>query len=624
MIAADCHSPGAKSFEKNEASAPPRTGLPKWANPALLMLATLLVWGHTLSYQFVWDDTQFIVELKSIRSLKNVPEMFYRLDAQSSLPQGFVLFRPLRTLHYALLYWAAGQPEPQPRIYHLANVLWHGVAAILFYLVLCLLFERDRLKAELHTVASSCTVPPQALGFLLALGFAVQPVVSEVVCWAKSLDDIMATVFTLAATRSLLKWDGRNNHYRWALLYFLLAVYTKESAVPFALAAFLIFLGLKNFSFQDAFKRTMGFLAIALIFVVHRHFVIGRTSQTSPISGTHTQTLVDMLPVVPKYLRLLCGVPPFCIDYTYLPGHNPVFSAPVILGALMLLAFAGLAAWTWRRNDLRLISFGILWVALFLLPVSNLIPMMQYMAERFLYLPLIGWLLALGALLCRLPHSRLAIAIPAVLALIWAPVAWQRSCIWKDPLTLFVRTCQENPHARRAEENAVYAVFDLPQIRELFQLDQSHHQLEVRAGISAEKAERALATLNESRRLFPTDENILIATGIAQAVSGRPTEAIPLFESVTRISPTNVQAWSNLGLACLDAGQMDKAREALERALVLEPTRILALRSAARLYWQIQEFPNALKILEKLHELEPQNPEHERWILEAKQKIAAN
>src|SRR5688500_4515250 len=94
---------------------------------ALIVAAVLLVWGHTISFQFVWDDKYFIEELQSIRSISQVPRMFYALDAQSSYPQGFVLFRPLRTLHYGILFALGGGGVPKPWLFHVANVLWHAV-----------------------------------------------------------------------------------------------------------------------------------------------------------------------------------------------------------------------------------------------------------------------------------------------------------------------------------------------------------------------------------------------------------------------------------------------------------------------------------------------------------------
>ena len=102
----------------------------RWWPGALLVVLVLLVWGQSVSFQFVWDDKFFIEDLQSIRSLRSVPEMFYSLDAQSSYPQGFVLFRPLRTLHYAVLFTLGGGGAPKPWLFHLANIAWHAAASV--------------------------------------------------------------------------------------------------------------------------------------------------------------------------------------------------------------------------------------------------------------------------------------------------------------------------------------------------------------------------------------------------------------------------------------------------------------------------------------------------------------
>jgi len=78
----------------------------RWGCGLLIWFVTFLVWGHTLSFDFAWDDKQFVVENSSILSLTNIPRMFYSLEAQSSFPEGFVLFRPLRTAVYALLFFS--------------------------------------------------------------------------------------------------------------------------------------------------------------------------------------------------------------------------------------------------------------------------------------------------------------------------------------------------------------------------------------------------------------------------------------------------------------------------------------------------------------------------------------
>src|SRR6266545_6171999 len=419
-----------------------------WFPYLLIGLITLLVWGQTIRFDFVWDDHLFITKNKSIRSLKNIPEMFYSSDAQAS--EAAEVFRPLRTAHFAILNAITGKALPQPWISHLANVLWHTVAAMLLFSVARLLWERQ------PGVVSTST---RVMALLVSIGFAVHPVTSEVVCWAKSLDDIMAAVFVLAATRSLLKW--KEDGYFLALICFLLAVYSKESAVPFALLVFFIAYGFLTLRLRWSMALTAPFVLIAMVYTVHRHLVLGHSSQGAPLSGSYGQTLIDMFPVVTKYARLLWGVPPFCIDYSYWQGDLRFISGEVLVGAILLLVYVGITVWSLQRQAYWLAGFGLLWIGVFLIPVSNLVPMMQYMAERFLYLPLLGFLLALGALLLDASRSARASrpepalrpyllnTLAGITVLIWAALSWNRSGIWRDRLTLFVRSSLEHPRSRR-------------------------------------------------------------------------------------------------------------------------------------------------------------------------------
>ena len=98
------------------------------------------------------------------------------------------------------------------------------------------------------------------------------------------------------------------------------------------------------------------------------------------------------------YLRLAVGMPPFCADYDYLPTGHGWMSGPVLFGGLLVAVVIGAAFGLLRRSRWSLPVFGLTWAAVFMLPVSNLVPTMQYMAERFLYLPLLGGLMAVAAL----------------------------------------------------------------------------------------------------------------------------------------------------------------------------------------------------------------------------------
>ncbi|MEI9961418.1 MAG: tetratricopeptide repeat protein [Limisphaerales bacterium] len=586
----------------------------RWTPFLLLGIATLLIWGQTVTFSFVWDDDFFIRDLQSVRSLRNIPEMFYRLDAQATLPDEFKVFRPLRTAHYALLHFLGGKEIPQPWIYHLANVLWHGATAMMLFAALKLLLSRlcKNISAAEVLVWS----------FWIALAFAIHPVVSEVVCWAKSLDDILATFFTLAALRELLL-PVENMSARWrSLLFFALAVYSKESAVPFAIIPLVIGHRMFQLPWKQNFIRMAGFPVVAAIYAIHRHLVIGQSSQTAPISGTYTQTLVDMLPVVPEYFRLLFGIPPFCIDYSYLSGGYRLCSLDVLTGAILLLVLLAAGFLAWRRPDFRLAGFGLLWTGLFLLPVSNLLPMMQYMAERFLYLPLIGWLMAFAAILINLSRQKIVTLFSFAILLLWAITAWNRSWIWRDPVTLFVRSSQEGPKTRRVENNAVAAIMHLPNVERLFAYDEKNNKLQVQPFTGTTIDSSVLETLAQAHKLFPANHVILSAYGITLATAGQPQTALPFFEQATKLQPDNLDYRLNLARAALDAGQTNIAAIALEQAAALQPDNPGLLQLRFKFYWQTENYAAARETMLRLNQMQP-SEDHAYWLAEVEKKLKA-
>jgi protein O-mannosyl-transferase len=601
------------AIDTSTAAAPPR----RWPY-ILIVAAVLIVWGHTVGFSFVWDDKFFIEDLQSIRSISKTPSMFYSLAAQSSYPEGFVLFRPLRTFHYAVLV-AIGGGTPKPALFHLINVLWHCAATILLYKVLLLAFTRyrDRVRRDLD----QSSIDWAAL--VGALAFAIHPVASEVVCWAKSLDDIMATAFLLGSSLLLLRWQQREMRTYWqAAACFALAVYSKESAVPFA--AFAVFLlysqGVKEW--RKLARLSLPFFAIAAVFVVHRHLVIGRTSQAAPLSGTYLQTLIDTFTAGPIYARLLAGIPPFCIDYSFMKGGHAFTSPPVLAGFGLLVALVVGACLAFRKRTV-IIGAGFAWVLLFLLPVSNLIPMMQYCAERFLYTPMIGWSAALAGvfLLCANRKAAYVLA-PGVLAA-WALLAWSRSWIWSDPLTLFVRTHLEGHASQRVSDNAVAAAFNLPHIRAVFVRTQDAGQppqLSLRPAAELQQADwpGVERSLEQLRGMFTNELVVATALGIAKVHQGKMADAIPLFEEVAQHQPNEARGWNNLARACADAGQWAKAENALQRSLSIASNSIPTLEQLAQAQWNQQNYTAAKDTYLRLQTLDPRNTNYAAQLERAK------
>jgi tetratricopeptide (TPR) repeat protein len=329
-----------------------------------------------------------------------------------------------------------------------------------------------------------------------------------------------------------------------------------------------------------------------------------------------------MLPVVPKYLRLLLGAPPFFIDYTYMRGGYSLVSAEVLVGLGLLLALVAAAVLAWRGRQTALFGFGLLWMGLFLLPVSNLLPMMQYMAERFLYLPLVGWLIVLVAGGLALRRSRVPSLVSVLVVLLWAGVAWNRSWIWQDDLTLFVRSAQEGPHTPRVQDNAVAALLKLPNVQAVFSYDRKANLLSFRNTADAAARESALRTFETAQQIFPDDPVVLSCLGISLATCGHPAKALPYLERASALSPGNVAYALNCARAGLDATEFSIARSALDKASSLAPDDVAVLQLRFKYCWLRENYPAAREAILRLNQLAPSD-ETARRLAAVEEKLRA-
>jgi tetratricopeptide (TPR) repeat protein len=119
------------------------------------------------------------------------------------------------------------------------------------------------------------------------------------------------------------------------------------------------------------------------------------------------------------------------------------------LPGLLFLA-AGLAALLWARR----FAFAAALFLIPLLPVLNLVPIGEVLAERFLYLPVAGVGLAFGLLIQRLAKGRalhVVLGLGAVLLLLFGVLTVKQVEVWTDHFALWshgVAADPEDPQAR--------------------------------------------------------------------------------------------------------------------------------------------------------------------------------
>jgi tetratricopeptide (TPR) repeat protein len=145
-----------------------------------------------------------------------------------------------------------------------------------------------------------------------------------------------------------------------------------------------------------------------------------------------------------RYLGILVWPHPLCVDRIVAPVGSALDPRFLAGAALAVAVLAG--AWSLRRRRPPL-AFGLGWAALAYAPVSNLSPLFNPMAERYLYAILFGFSLAAASLMARAPGRGPALALAcAVLAGLTA----LRLVDWRDDATLWTATLRAEPRSARA------------------------------------------------------------------------------------------------------------------------------------------------------------------------------
>ena len=106
----------------------------------------------------------------------------------------------------------------------------------------------------------------------------------------------------------------------------------------------------------------------------------------------------------------------------------------------------------------------------------------------------------------------------------------------------------------------------------------------------------------------PDDPRLLMNLGMALAMAGRESEALPVLQRAIERDPSLVPAHLFLGSSYLALGEPQKAIAPLERALAAQPASIEHRRLVASAYVAVGRHADALAHLRRVTELAPSEP----------------
>ncbi len=423
-----------------------RLGAFLWLLPVLL---AGVLYVNTLEHGFVFDDTGVILLNPNIHSPTGIAGLFGLRGSPPSL-------RPITRATYVLDYalsWGG------PLSFHLTNLLLHMLVTGVVY-----------------ALVREVTKSPK-MGLLAALLFASHPVHTGAVAYIQGRRDVLMSVFYLPACLLFARYH--RSRQRWWIVcvcvLFVLAFFAKEMAVtlPAALLAYDVSRRADESSMCKGGWRRWGYALkesldrsaylYAPLTILALAFVYYATSIRPPqhlgvLYGGGVFVHIEYASrILLTHLRLLVFPLKLLADYS--PNTIPVFTSAFngfgilsLAGALVFLG--GMLTFSWHRPG---VGFWLLWILLTLLPVLQIVPHPEPLAEHYLYLPSVGFcaLVALGFdKLAKVAKLRTwAYGLVLLLVAGYSLRTVIRNSVWQSELTLWRDTVKQAPDNARAHYN---------------------------------------------------------------------------------------------------------------------------------------------------------------------------
>jgi tetratricopeptide (TPR) repeat protein len=346
--------------------------------------------------------------------------------------------------------------------YHLLNLLLHLGSGVLLY----------------HILTQAAKEETRHVPFWTSLLFLVHPIQTETVTYISGRASGLMAFFYLLALLLYVESAARKRErlpHRYyvfgAIVSFGLALGSKETAATFPLALLLWDALIRRLD-ATALRKT--FLSDHLPFWIVLLAVAG-WAWWHPRYSELAQYSLEIRPLWDNLLSelhaliyaLLLFICPWNQNFDHdLPVLRSLFQWPMPLDLLVLVGTAAVALTACRRFPL--VTFGIGWFFLQLLPTS-LIPRVDLLSERNLYLPSIGILLAfvvlssqLAGWLAEILHrpklvrlGAVSLAVALVLALCF--MTFQRNALYRDPVLLWSDAVEKSPQKARPHNNLGHA-----------------------------------------------------------------------------------------------------------------------------------------------------------------------
>jgi tetratricopeptide (TPR) repeat protein len=508
----------------------------------LLALIVITVFSPTLKAQFLnWDDYAHYISNPCVYSLSwyNFGTLFQQLVNDT--------YVPLTVLSFNLEYHLFGL---SPVVSHLINILLHLATVLVIF--------NFALKLKFTPVAS----------FIASLIFAVHPIHVESVAWVTERKDVLGILFYVLCLRQYWSYLEGQSHknYGLSLFFALLSVLTKSMAVSLPWTLLLL-----DWFYQRPYSKKWWLDKLPFAFLVFPIAAITFFKLSPHPDVSHNSILVGIW-AFSWYLEK------FLLPFNLFPAYSPavpvtIFNWIYIKSLIIFIVFIS-SMFVWRKN--RLFVFACLfWIGTIFFFWRFDFADKNIVADRFMYLPSLGFCLLLGHLLSRFK------AIAVVVLLMLGFLTYNQCEIWQNDLTLWTWILAHDPKnvlAKSNQEMAIYGgrkkAIDYKILTEAID----------KAPLSAEKyLSRGGALLQESNYYLAFND----------------------FDKAIKMDPANFMAYNMRGQLYALRGEVKKAMDDFNEAVILKPDNAIAYVQVASILKGMNDTNQSLAWYAKALQINP-------------------
>jgi Flp pilus assembly protein TadD len=558
-------------------TAPPSTQASRWRDfllhAAIIVLAGLWIYSPAYHGDWLWDDDQLLTANPVVQSssLTGLSKLWFNPDGADFFP-----------LSYTALWAQWPFFKNQPTGYHVTTIVLHVIGSLLLWALL------DRMR-----------VPGAWLSGLI---FAIHPVAVESVAWVSETKNTLSLPLFLLSCLCWVEQDDehegprRTRFYVLSIVFFLLAMLAKTSMVGLPVLLLLhAWWKRGTVTLQDVIRAAPFFLISLVLGIITIQYQHGRAigAEKILVGGVASRIATAGMAIL-FYLKQIVWPAPLLPIYPRWEVDPPkawqFLAWPVIAAA---------AAWLWSNRGTadrpgwgRHVLFGLGFFLLMVLPVLGFVTIsymrITWVADHFIYLPMIGVIALIGAAATRWYERSTASAQPLILAggaIVLATcglLAFRYANAWASEDALWTHTLKINHDAWQAHnrlgakkfsrgdiEGGYYHFTQSTRLRP--DLGETHNNLG--SALSAKgRLDEAIKEFAEACRLTPHVPAMRVNLANALFQAGRFAEAGGAFQFLLEKEPNNAALINNYAVTLYRQGNKDEAVRQFRRALEINPT----------------------------------------------------